>query len=305
VSGTSTTNNGVNGHSTSAYGVLGFSANSYGVAGESTSSYGVYGTSGSSIAIYGASSQSIAIKASVPKTNTTSAIYGIIGNGNQFDSAPGDIAVVGDVQGGDDAVGGFTDTGIAGIFKNNETGTATVYVENDGSGKNGQLPDVVIANSPFGTCGFGGNGDMTCTGQVKSLVTTASARRVETYSVQSSENWLEDYGSETLKNGIATVKLDVAFLDAANTGVAYHVFLTPKGDANTLYVTNETASGFEVRESGKGKSNIAFDYRIVAKRRGHEGERLVDVTGKLEADLQRARAKVHTRPVKESGESNP
>lgn len=143
---------------------------------------------------------------------------------------------------------------------------------------------------------------MTCTGQVKSLVTTASARRVETYSVQSSENWLEDYGSETLQNGVAIVKLDAAFLDAANTGVAYHVFLTPKGDANTLYVTNETASGFEVRESGKGQSSIAFDYRIVAKRRGHEQERLVDVTGKLEADLEQARAKVHPRPALQPAE---
>jgi hypothetical protein len=32
----------------------------------------------------------------------------------------------------------------------------------------------------------------------------------------------------------------------------------------------KTAAGFQIRESRGGKSNIAFDYRIVAKRRGYE-----------------------------------
>jgi hypothetical protein len=58
----------------------------------------------------------------------------------------------------------------------------------------------------------------------------------------------------------------------------YHVFLTPKGDCKGLYVTDETATSFVVRELGGGTSSIAFDYRIMAKRRGYEGIRLADVT---------------------------
>jgi hypothetical protein len=39
-----------------------------------------------------------------------------------------------------------------------------------------------------------------------------------------------------------------------------------------------TASGFEVRELHHGSSNVAFDYRVVALRRGSENVRLEDVT---------------------------
>jgi hypothetical protein len=56
------------------------------------------------------------------------------------------------------------------------------------------------------------------------------------------------------------------------------VFLTPRGECEGLYVTNLTPSGFEVRELHHGSSNVAFDYRIVAKRAGSENLRLEDVT---------------------------
>jgi hypothetical protein len=58
----------------------------------------------------------------------------------------------------------------------------------------------------------------------------------------------------------------------------YHVFLTPKGDCEGLYVSNQTPRGFEVHELRHGNSDIAFDYRIMAKSRGHENLRLSDVT---------------------------
>jgi hypothetical protein len=63
-----------------------------------------------------------------------------------------------------------------------------------------------------------------------------------------------------------------------NTAIEYHVFLTPGGESEGLYVTNKTAQGFEVHEQHGGHSNISFDYRIMAKRAGHEKERLEDVT---------------------------
>jgi hypothetical protein len=47
-------------------------------------------------------------------------------------------------------------------------------------------------------------------------------------------------------------------------------------------VSRETSSSFEVRELGGGTSNVAFDYRIVAKRLGYESKRLVDMRPMLE-----------------------
>jgi hypothetical protein len=46
-------------------------------------------------------------------------------------------------------------------------------------------------------------------------------------------------------------------------------------------VSATTAAGFEVRELHQGTSNISFDYRIVAKRRGYESARHEDVTGQI------------------------
>lgn len=63
-----------------------------------------------------------------------------------------------------------------------------------------------------------------------------------------------------------------------NTGTSYHVFLTPEGDCQGLNVKQKTPNSFEVYEVGGGKSNVAFDYRIVALPNGHEAVRLADVT---------------------------
>jgi hypothetical protein len=48
-------------------------------------------------------------------------------------------------------------------------------------------------------------------------------------------------------------------------------------------VTNKTSNSFEVRELKGGHSNIAFDYRIIAKRNGYEQIRLEDKTAMMKA----------------------
>jgi len=123
-------------------------------------------------------------------------------------------------------------------------------------------------------------GDLTCTGNVSGAVQGKGDRTVRLYAVQSPDNWFEDFGSATLSNGSATVQLDPNFAATVNTSVEYHVFITPKGDSEALYVANETALGFEVHEHGGGRSTIAFDYRIVGRRKGYENVRLEDVTDK-------------------------
>lgn len=194
---------------------------------------------------------------------------------------------------------GTASDGIGGFFSNNSS-LATIQAYNyDGSTTS--FFKTFSASTPAGTCGIGGAGDLTCTGQVKSIVTTAKARQVETYSMQSPENWLEDFGSGSIQNGTAAVAIDPAFADAINQSVDYHVFLSPRGDSKGLYVTNVTATGFEVRESGGGKSSLAFDYRIVAKRHGMERQRLVDVTERLQAEIQAVRPK--PRPIAPASKS--
>lgn len=65
-----------------------------------------------------------------------------------------------------------------------------------------------------------------------------------------------------------------------NTGADYHVFPVPDGDCRGLYVAEKTTAGFVVRELGGGTSNVPFEYRIIARRKGYENVRLEDITDK-------------------------
>jgi hypothetical protein len=45
----------------------------------------------------------------------------------------------------------------------------------------------------------------------------------------------------------------------------YHVFLTPEGDTQGLYVESRSAKSFIVREQQAGTTDITFSYRVAAK----------------------------------------
>jgi hypothetical protein len=178
-----------------------------------------------------------------------------------------------------------TDNNSAAIFQNNSETAGTINLFNDGSGG---TDDAVTLQTSGGTansghCTINIKGDVGCTGKLGADASVdGGARKVSLYAVQSPENWFEDFGSGTLTNGVANVTLDPTFAQTINTTTEYHVFLTPKGDSEGLYVSNETPQGFEVHEQRGGRSSVAFDYRIVAKRSGYENVRLTDVTEKYQ-----------------------
>jgi len=120
-------------------------------------------------------------------------------------------------------------------------------------------------------------GNFIATGSKSAVVETASYGRRQLYAVESPENWFEDFGGAQLIHGRATVKLDPIFAETVSTLDGYYVFFTPKDDCKGLYVASQSASSFEVRELRHGKGTIAFDYRIVAKRKGYERARLAEL----------------------------
>jgi hypothetical protein len=90
--------------------------------------------------------------------------------------------------------------------------------------------------------------------------------------MESPEHWFEDFGSARLTRGHVTVKLDADFASVVKLN-EYRVFLTPEGDCHGLYVRSKRGTSFEVRELQGGTSNIAFSYRIVAKRKDIKAHR--------------------------------
>jgi len=93
------------------------------------------------------------------------------------------------------------------------------------------------------------------------------------YCMESPESWFEDFGEAKLVKGKAAVKIDKDFAGVAKTD-AYHVFLSPYGESNGLYVSRRNRNGFEVREQSGGRNTLTFSYRVVARRKDVPSERL-------------------------------
>ena len=117
---------------------------------------------------------------------------------------------------------------------------------------------------------------LTVFGAKSAAVRTGRNNYRRLYSMESPESWFEDFGEAALRNGRATVRIAPDFAPLIRTG-DYHVFLTPYGDCQGLFVANRGRAQFEVRELGNGKRNVRFSYRIVAKRKDITGRRLEKV----------------------------
>jgi hypothetical protein len=199
------------------------------------------------------------------------AAYAILGGGNTFTAAQ-NITVPG--------VGATALT----ITASDTTSRVTtgLVVTNDSKQSAAIVFKASAPNIGSGSsCTVFASGNLVCTGTKSAAVPLNNGRMAALYAVEAPENWFEDFGSGKLVDGIATVALDSAYAQTVNVNVSYHVFVTPKGDCEGLYVAKETPGGFEVRELRGGKSNVDFDYRIVARRRGYEAVRLADVTGQV------------------------
>lgn len=236
--------------STSGVGVLGNNTASSGTANgvrgisNSTSGHGVFGNA----------------------TASTGDARGVVGNS----VSPAGLGVYGSNQctsGSCNGVGVFgsnyesTGTG-KGIYGRNNAnnGWAGYFDSSDGHG--------VLVTSPSGSTGL-----IVYGGSKSAAVKTSSGDRL-LYNEESTEIWFTDYGSSTLKDGVALVAIDEIFAETANLDEPYHVFLQAYGDV-TIYVGERAPTYFEVfAKEDSSFTDIEFSYRIVAKRRGFESHRL-------------------------------
>jgi hypothetical protein len=318
VAGTSASGSGTTGTSSSAIGVLGSSSTNVGVYGTSNSYVGVFGQSTSNIAVYGASSssqgvegvsntgygvygQSAGVGIYGASTSTfVNAGWGVEGvsseNVGVYGSTAGssgegasygvNAGVWGDT--GSNNTSGLTYSGVLGTADNNQGGgfynngisyAALAAINFYPSDNEAIVFSASGTGSGSGFCITEINGNLFCTGSKSAIVPVDQrSREVALYAVEAPENWFEDAGAAQLSNGKTVVNLEQVFGQTVNTEIEYHVFLTPKGDCKGLYVAQESATSFEVRELGGGTSNVGFDYRIMAKRKGYESVRLADKT---------------------------
>jgi hypothetical protein len=118
-------------------------------------------------------------------------------------------------------------------------------------------------------------GSLTQHGSPIAVQQSSTGVSYETYSPIVAEATIEDVGEATLVDGVANVRLEPTFASTMDVNKGYIVFLQPEGMVQgNLCVISRTADGFSVRESGAGRSSVAFAYRIVGHPYGSDEQRL-------------------------------
>jgi len=188
---------------------------------------------------------------------------------------------------GESGIIGTTDDGTAAVFMNNTSNYAatTVYIQSQNTAP---FPFIAGYGSTMATlstwCDIDSSGNINCTGAKHAVVPVdGGTRMVALSAIESPKNWFEDFGSAQLVNGSAVVALDPTFIQTVDSEQDYKVFPVPNGDCKGLYVTNKTATSFEVRELGGGTSSVSFDYRITALRKNYENVRFEDHTKDMDS----------------------
>jgi len=188
------------------------------------------------------------------QSGTERGVTGISGAGtsvpNTIDSVAGVMGTSGEHPG---VVGTSTNAaGVAGYSK----GGIGVYGE---TGPTGSYAGLFRGNVHI-------TGNLTFGPLLMAAVPFPDGTRRALYCMESPELCFEDFGSAKLRRGRAIVRLDANFAKVVKRD-DYRVFPVPEGDCRGLYVRRKSAASFEVRELNGGKSNVAFSYRIVGKRR--------------------------------------
>jgi hypothetical protein len=223
----------------------------YGVWGASEGAAGVLGTSVGAIAVQGASNAN--------------------GVGGQFSS----VHALGASGTSTNFVGilGLSTNNIGMYAQTSAAGQPAMYAENAGGGQAARFVGSVLVQ-----------GNFLVTGAKNALVPLPDGSHATVYCQESPEPYFEDFGRGQLSGGVAQVQLDRDFASIVQLA-NYHVFIVPEGECKGLFVSRRDNGGFEVRELQAGRSNLAFSYRVVARRKDVPGPRLARVDARAVAQL--------------------
>lgn len=101
-------------------------------------------------------------------------------------------------------------------------------------------------------------------GAVSTCVEDLNGEPVTLHAIETPEFYFQDYGEAKLINGRAHIDIDpiLAKNIAINEKHPLRVFVQLEGDCNGVYVTNKSATGFDVVELNGGVSNTTFQWSI-------------------------------------------
>ncbi len=153
-----------------------------------------------------------------------------------------------------------------GVYGGAGTGTNVYGVYGHGTG----------GSSTYGVYFSGGLGG---SGTKSAIVRTEDGPKA-VYCQESPENWFEDFGSAVIRDGKCHVDIAADFLQTVTINDQYPMKLFIQLENTSYqYKLTKTHTGFDIEIIGEAPSELAFDYRVAAKRKGYEDIRLLDAPG--------------------------
>lgn len=228
-------------------------------------------------AIYAQTAQSQGFGIFAINTHTTGT--GCVGSGNNV------------------ATSSYLTTGSGGAFTGSSTGVYG-YASSTTAGTNRFGGYFANANGDFAYVGGRTTANtvrkIEGNGTVNTIVSDINGNRVTLTCPEAPEVLFMDYGHASLVNGKAHVVIDPTFTKniLVDENHPLKVFIQLEGECNGVYVTNKTATGFDVIELHNGNSSVSFSYQIVAQR-GNE----VDENGNVLSNYVVGRFSPATPPM--------
>ena len=157
--------------------------------------------------------------------------------------------------------GAFTGNTTGASIRNNSNGISEAIYTVNGSGGTAVICRV---NHWSGTIQY----KILGTGTVSTIVNDLSGNKVVLHAPETPEIYFQDYGNGKLVNGKANIKLDPIITKniVVNEKHPLQVFIQLNGDCKGVFVSNRTATGFDVTELQDGNSNVEFTWSITANR---------------------------------------
>ncbi len=160
---------------------------------------------------------------------------------------------------------GYAFHGVVGQASVNNANADGILGIGNGQSLAGRFMGDVVVNGNFNVIG----------GAKNAAVKIADGDYRGLHAEESTGAWFSDYGTAQLIDGRAIVALEEIYRKTVTINAEHpaQVFIQLNGETNGVYVVKHDTY-FEVIENRSGRSNVSFDWRVVAKRKGFENTRL-------------------------------
>jgi len=144
-----------------------------------------------------------------------------------------------------------------------------------------QANDIIGVNSIAGLgdkWSISAEGDIKTEGRIMAVIESYQGEQIEAKAVLALDDTVTSSGTAQLSNGVAHIEfedVDPAYNDVISTIAPVRVMAIPVGEPVSLYVIEQTSSGFTIQADSN--SDAEFNWFATAYRKDHEPEKYLEI----------------------------